>query len=145
MEQTLFEREGVQYREMDDLLYPILQADVMEFNTDVGKYGMMWMYLLFELDRMQYNKMLLDGTLIDNAILKNEIGYELLDRRTKHYLEQLKVEQQHSSIAMWKCRVAAQLTAEEEIYASTEYAIKQQKANRLIQAKLKLEEERNRR
>ena len=79
------------------------------------------------------------GTLIDTAILKNEIGYELLDRRTKYYLEQLKVEQQHSSIAMWKCRVAAQLTAEEEIYASAEFAIKQQKANRLLQAKLKLE------
>ncbi len=139
MEQTLFEREGVQYREIDGLLYPILQADVIEFNTDVGKYGRVWMHLLYELDRMQYNKMLLDGTLIDTAILKNEIGYELLDRRTKYYLEQLKVEQQHSSIAMWKCRVAAQLTAEEEIYASAEFAIKQQKANRLLQAKLKLE------
>lgn len=139
MEQTLFEREGVQYREIDGLLYPILQADVMEFNTNVGKYGRAWMHLLYELDRMRYNKMLLDGTLIDTAILKNEIGYDLLDRRTKYYLEQLKVEQQHSSIAMWKCRVAAQLTAEEEIYASAEFAIKQQKANRLLQAKLKLE------
>lgn len=139
MEQTLFEREGVQYREIDGLLYPILQADVMEFNTDVGKYGRAWMHLLYELDRMRYNKMLLEGTLIDTAILKNEIGYELLDRRTKYYLEQLKVEQQHSSIAMWKCRVAAQLTAEEEIYASAELAIKQQKAKRLLQAKLKLE------
>lgn len=139
MEQTLFERAGVQYREIDGLLYPILQADVMEFNTHVGKYGRAWMHLLYELDRMRYNKMLLDGTLIDTAILKNEIGYELLDRRTKYYLEQLKVEQQHSSIAMWKCRVAAQLTAEEEIYASAEFAIKQQKANRLLQAKLKLE------
>lgn len=139
MEQTLFEREGVQYREIDGLLYPILQADVMEFNTDVGKYGRAWMHLLYELDRMRYYKMLLDGTLIDTAILKNEIGYELLDRRTKHYLEQLKVEQQHSSIAMWKCRVAAQLTAEEEIYASAEFAIKQQKSDRLSQAKIKSE------
>lgn len=139
MEQTLFEREGVQYREIDGLLYPILKADVMEVNTDVGKYGRAWMHLLCELDRMQYNKMLLDGTLIYTAILKNEIGYDLLDRRTKYYLEQLKVEQQHSSIAMWKCRVAAQLTAEEEIYASAEFAIKQQKANRLLQVKLKLE------
>lgn len=139
MEQTLFEREGVRYREIDGLLYPILQADVMEFNTDVGKYGRAWMHLLYELDRMRYNKMLLEGTLIDTAILKNEIGYELLDRRTKYYLEQLIVEQQHSSIAMWKCRVAAQLTAEEEIYASAELAIKQQKANRLLQAKLKSE------
>jgi hypothetical protein len=40
---------------------------------------------------------------------------------------------------MWKCRVAAQLTAEEEIYASAELAIKQHKANRLLQAKLKSE------
>lgn len=98
--------------------------------------------MLYELDRMQYNKMLLDGTLIDAAIRKNEVGYELLDRRTKHYLEQLETENKHSSIAIWKCRVAAQLTAEEEIYASAELAIKQQKANRLLQAKLKSEENR---
>jgi len=139
MEQTLFERAGVQYREIDGLLYPILQADEMDVTADVGKYGRMWMHLLYELDRMQYNKMLLDGTLIDTATLKNEIGYELLDKRTKHYLEQLEVEQKHSSMAIWKCRVAAQLTAEEEIYASAEFAIKQRKANRLLQAKLKLE------
>nr|WP_294490312.1 TnpV protein [uncultured Anaerosporobacter sp.] len=140
MEQTLFERAGIQYREVDGLLYPILQADEMDVAADVGKYGRAWMHLLYELDRMQYNKMLLDGTLIDTAILKNEIGYELLDRRTKHYLEQLVPEKKHSSIAIWKSRVAAQLTAEEEIYASAEFAIKQQKSNRLLQAKLKLEE-----
>ena len=145
MEQTLFERAVVQYREVDGLLYPILQSDEMDVTADVGKHGRMWMHLLYELDRMQYNKMLLDGTLINTAILKNEIGYELLDRRTKHYLEQLEVEQKHSSIAMWKCRVVAQLTAEEEIQASAELAIKQQKSNRLLQAKLNQKEERNRR
>lgn len=139
MEQTLFERAGIQYREVDGLLYPILQADEMDVTADVGKYGRVWMHLLYELDRMQYNKMLLDGTLIDAAIRKNEVGYKLLDIRTKHYLEQLETEKKHSSIAMWKCRVAAQLTAEEEIYASAELAIKQQKANRLLQAKLKSE------
>lgn len=135
MEQTIFERAGVQYREVDGLLYPILQADEMEVNADVGKYGRMWMHLLYELDRTQYNTMLLNGTLIEAAIRKNEIGYELLDRRTKHYLEQLETEKKHSSIAMWKCRVAAQLTAEEEIYASAEFAIKQKKSDRLLQAK----------
>ncbi|OYO76145.1 transposon-encoded protein TnpV [Lachnotalea glycerini] len=139
MEKTLFERAGIQYKEVDGLLYPVLQADEVDVTADVGKYGRMWMHLLYELDRMQYNKRLLDGTLIDTAILNNEYGYELLERRTKHYLEQLEAEQKHSTIAMWKCRVAAQLTAEEEIYASAEFAIKQQKANRLLQAKLKLE------
>lgn len=131
MEQTLFERARVQYREVDGLLYPIIQADEMDVTADVGKYGRMWMHLLYELDRVQYNKMLLEGTLIDIAITKNEIGYELLDTRTKHYVEQLEAEQKHSSIAIWKCRVAAQLTAEEEIHASAEFAIKQQKSDRL--------------
>lgn len=139
MEQTLFERVGVQYKEVDGYLYPILQADEIDVTADVGKYGRVWMHLLYELDRIQYNKMLLDGTLIDAAIRKNEVGYELLDRRTKYYLEQLEPEKKHSSIAMWKCRVAAQLTAEEEIYASAEFAIKQQKSDRLSQAKLKLD------
>lgn len=135
MEQTLFERAGVQYREVDGLLYPILQTDEINVTADVGKYGRVWMHLLYELDRIQYSKMMLDGTLIDTAIQKNEIGYELLDRRTKHYPEQLETEKKHSSIAMWKCRVAAQLTAEEEIYESAEFAIKQKKSDRLLQAK----------
>jgi hypothetical protein len=116
-----------------------LQAEGIDVTADVGKYGRMWMHLLYELDRIQYNKMLLDGTLIDTAMGKNEIAYELLDTRAKHYLEQLEVEQKHSSIAMWKCRVAAKLTAEEEIHASAEFVIKQQKSDRLLQAKLKLE------
>lgn len=119
MEQTLFERAGVQYREIDGLLYPILQADEMEVNANVGKYGRMWMHLLYELDRIQYSKMMLDGTLIDTAILKNEIGYELLDRRTKHYLEQLEVEfsrilQKDSTAPLEERRRKMQLTDKKE-------------------------------
>ena len=139
MEQTLFERVGVQYIEVDGLQYPILQVDEIDVAADVGKYGRMWLHLLYELDRRRYNKMLLDGTLIDTAVRKNEVGYEMLDRRIKCYLEQLETVNKHSSITIWKCRVAAQLTAEEEIYESAELAIKQQKANRLLQAKLKSE------
>lgn len=71
MEQTLFEKVGVQYKEIDGLLYPVLQTDEMDVTADVGKYGRVWMHLLYELDRMQYNKMLLDGTLIDAAIRKS--------------------------------------------------------------------------
>lgn len=42
MEQTLFERAGVQYREIDGFLYPILQTDEMDVTEDVGKYGRVW-------------------------------------------------------------------------------------------------------
>ena len=37
---TLFEELGVEYKEVDGILYPLLSVDEAEYNlTDIGKYG----------------------------------------------------------------------------------------------------------
>ena len=41
---TLFEELGVEYKEVDGILYPLLSVDEAEYNlTDIGKYGRMWL------------------------------------------------------------------------------------------------------
>ena len=113
MEQTLFEKKGIRFTERDGLYYPVLPTDSMDFTADIGKYGRLWMHLLFECDRKRYNKSLLDGTIIDEAIRKNEEAYEIIDKVTQEYLGKLGANEKHSSIAVWKCRTAAVITGEE--------------------------------
>lgn len=89
MEQTLFEKMGVAYREQNGYLYPILPADDAEVNFDVGKYGRMWLHILFETNRRDYNRRLWNGTLIDDAVRKNERAYEIIDISTNYELQKL--------------------------------------------------------
>lgn len=113
MEKTLFEKKGIQFMERDGLYYPVLPTDSMDLTADIGKYGRLWMHLLFEYDRRRYSKSLLDGTIIDEAIRKNEEAYEIIDKVTQEYLGKLGANEKHSSIAIWKCRTAAVITGEE--------------------------------
>ena len=44
---TLFEELGVEYKEVDGILYPLLSVDEAEYNlTDIGKYGRMILSIL---------------------------------------------------------------------------------------------------
>lgn len=41
---TLFEELGVEYKEVDGILYPLLSVDETEYNlADIGKYGRLWL------------------------------------------------------------------------------------------------------
>ena len=128
MEQTLFEKIGVTYREQNGYLYPILPADDAEVNLDVGKYGRMWLHILFETNRRDYNRRLWNGTLIDDAVRKNERAYEIIDFITKRELQKLSDEQKHSSMAMYKCRMAARVTAEEKFLADIMQKLRTEKS-----------------
>ena len=118
MEQTIFEQVGVKYREQDGYLYPILPADCVEVSSDVGKYGRMWLHILFETNRREYNRRLLEGTLIQDAVSKNEEAYEIIDFQTSRELQKLTCEEKHSSLAIFQCRMAARVTAEEKFMAA---------------------------
>jgi len=49
MTMTLFEELGVEYKEVDGILYPLLSVDEAEYNlTDIGKYGRMWLRYMEE-------------------------------------------------------------------------------------------------
>lgn len=46
---TLFEELGVEYKEVDGILYPLLSVDEAEYNlADIGKYGRMWLRYMKE-------------------------------------------------------------------------------------------------
>ena len=46
---TLFEELGVEYKEVDGILYPLLSVDEAEYNlADIGKYGWMWLRYMEE-------------------------------------------------------------------------------------------------
>ncbi len=113
MEQNSFEQAGVKYRDKDGILYPILPSDDVKEDFDVGKYGRMWLHFLFEINRRDYNRRLLNGTLVDDAVAKNEEAYEILDLITNQELKRLSDEKKQSSLAMYQCRMAARVTAEE--------------------------------
>ena len=130
MEKTLFEQVGVKYKEVDGLLYPILLDGRDNASADVGKYGRLWMHILFEMDRKIYNRKLLAGTIIDEALIKNEEAYRIIDIVTEDYLKKLDADKKHSSIEIWKCRTAAVITGEELFLESIFEVAKKHKETR---------------
>ena len=46
---TLFKELGVEYKEVDGILYPLLSVDEAEYNlADIGKYGRLWLRYMEE-------------------------------------------------------------------------------------------------
>ena len=46
--ETLFERLGIEYQEVEDIFYPLLSAETEDLSQPVGKYGDMWIGYLKE-------------------------------------------------------------------------------------------------
>ena len=40
--ETLFERLGIEYQEVEDIFYPLLSVESEDLSQPVGKYGDMW-------------------------------------------------------------------------------------------------------
>ena len=65
---TLFEELGVEYKEVDGILYPLLSVDEAEYNlTDIGKYGRMWLRYMIENKPSEYRHMARMGQLRKQA------------------------------------------------------------------------------
>ena len=77
---TLFEELGVEYKEVDGILYPLLSVDEAEYNlADIGKYGWMWLRYMEENEPSEYRHMARTGQLRKQAEAVNEEAYERLD------------------------------------------------------------------
>ena len=77
---TLFEELGVEYKEVDGILYPLLSVDEAEYNfTDIGKYGRMWLRYMEENEPSEYRHMARTGQLRKQAEAVNEGAYQRLD------------------------------------------------------------------
>ena len=122
---TLFEELGVEYKEADGILYPLLSVDEAEYNlTDIGKYGRMWLSYMEENEPSEYHHMARMGQLRKRAEAVNEESYERLDNieetwlkkhmtgKKKTFMEQLHLRNQARAMAeeivineiVFKCR-----------------------------------------
>ena len=85
---TLFEELGVEYKEVDGILYPLLSVDEAEYNlTDIGKYGRMWLRYMEENKPSEYRHMARMGRLRKQAEAVNEEAYERLDNIEETWLK----------------------------------------------------------
>ena len=109
---TLFEELGVEYKEVDGILYPLLSVDEAEYNlADIGKYGWMWLRYMGENEHSEYRHMARMGQLKKQAEAINEEAYERLDNieaawlkkhmtgKKKTFMEQLHLRNQARAMA----------------------------------------------
>ena len=122
---TLFEELGVEYKEVDGILYPLLSVDEAEYNLeDIGKYGRLWLRYMEENKPSEYHHMARTGQLRKRVEAVNEEAYERLDNieenglkkhmtgKKKTFMEQLYLRNQARAMAeeivineiMFKCR-----------------------------------------
>ena len=97
-EETLFEKLGVKYIEKDGIFYPLITLDGEEKNTDVGKYGHMWIDYIRTEYPQRYKSLVRLGELHDKAAEVNEVAYELLEDIEKEWLSEHKPKQANSFI-----------------------------------------------
>lgn len=81
---TLFEELGVEYKEVDGILYPLLSVDEAEYNLmDIGKYGRMWLRYMKENKPSEYRHMARMGQLRKQA----ETAYVSVAKDSDHPLQ----------------------------------------------------------
>ena len=72
-EETLFEKLGVKYIEKDGIFYPLITLGGEEKNTDVGKYGHMWIDYIRTEYPQRYRSLVRFGELHDKAAEVNVV------------------------------------------------------------------------
>ena len=127
-ENCMFERMGGTYTEVDEILYPNLEMDVLDFfgdveveNVGVGKYGHLWISYMKENHKDRYRHHVRMGQLCSKANEVNEEAYEMLERMMGQYLKKHVPEDSHSTMEMWKIREQAKSIAEEVVYEAIVY------------------------
>lgn len=112
---TLFEKLRVKYIEKDGIFYPLITLGGEDKNTDVGKYGYMWIdYIRTEYPH-RYRSLERFGELHDKAAEVNEVAYELLEDIEKEWLGEHKPKQTNSFVEMYRLRTQARMIAEEVV------------------------------
>lgn len=114
-EETLFEKLGVKYIEKDGIFYPLIALCGEEKNTDVGKYGHMWINYIWTECPQRYRSLVRFGELHDKAAEVNEVAYELLEDIENEWLRKHKPKQSNSFVEMYLLRTQARMIAEEVV------------------------------
>lgn len=121
MEQTTFEKLGIEYEERDGLLYPQITTPEDLPLGSVGKYGLLWISYMKENHYDRYRHCLRLGRLTAEACAVNEEAYRMLERIMERYLAERQPEDKSSTMGMWRLREQAKITVEEIVMADVVY------------------------
>lgn len=115
-DETLFERLGVTYEEVDGILYPLISfVPEEEQIVGVGKYGGLWITYLKEFYPVRYRSLVRFAELHDRALQVNETAYELLEDIEEGWLKRHKPRNANSFMEQLHLRNLARMIAEEMV------------------------------
>ena len=113
---TTFEKLGIEYKEYDGLLYPVLSVSEEAVKpTHIGKYGRMWIEFMKTEHPDRYRNLVRFGRLWDKATEIDEEAYELSETIESKWLSSHKPKNRQSFWEMYQLRTQARLMAEETV------------------------------
>lgn len=113
---TLFEELGIEYKEADGLLYPVLSVgDEETLQVSVGKYGRMWIDFMKTEHPDRYRTLVRFGKLRDKAAEIDAEAYDLLEHIEGKWLSSHKPAERNSFVEMYQLRMQARMMAEETV------------------------------
>lgn len=115
-EETVFEKLGIEYQEIEGIFYPILSAPSEDNQClNVGKYGHMWIEHIKMTYPQRYRSLVRFGELKERAEMVNETAYELLEDIEGRWLNQHRPNNSNSFIEQLHLRNQARMMAEEVV------------------------------
>ena len=113
---TTFEKLGIEYKEYDGLLYPVLSVSEEAVKpTHIGKYGRMWIEFMKTEHPDRYRNLVRFGRLWDKATEIDEEAYELFEAIESKWLSSQKPKNRQAFWEMYQLRTQARLMAEETV------------------------------
>lgn len=113
---TTFEKLGIEYKEYDGLLYPVLSVSEEAVKPiHIGKYGRMWIEFMKTEHPDRYRNLVRFGRLWDKATEIDEEAYELLEAIESKWLSSHKPKNRQSFWEMYQLRTQTRLMAEETV------------------------------
>lgn len=113
---TTFEKLGIEYKEYDGLLYPVLSVSEEAVKPiHIGKYGRMWIEFMKTEHPDRYRNLVRFGRLWDKATEIDEEAYELLEAIESKWLSSHKPKNRQSFWEMYQLRTQVRLMAEETV------------------------------
>lgn len=113
---TTFEKLGIEYKEYDGLLYPVLSVSEEAVKPiHIGKYGRMWIEFMKTEHPDRYRNLVRFGRLWDKATEIDEEAYELVEAIESKWLSRHKPKNRQSFWEMYQLRTQARLMAEETV------------------------------
>ena len=119
--ETLFERLGIEYEEVENIFYPLLSIEKEDLSQPVGKYGDMWIAYLKGKCPCRYRTLVRLGMLRTKAMAVNEEAYELLEMTEALWLKNHKPKNSNAFLEQYGLRVRARMLAEEMVLQEVVY------------------------